>query len=105
MANIKVVDVDRISHRVRILRDGDLLTTVYIDDYDRACDWAYTELQLSRAISTTPMWAAVIEQGVRFEGLSGEKTLFAANGQLRDGLVLDKALLGSVDRNHLFGLR
>lgn len=105
MANIKVIDVDRVSYRVRILRDGEHLTTVYIDDYETAVDWAYTELRLSVAISTTPMWAAVIEQGVRFEGFSDEKTLFAVNGQLREGLVLDKSLLGSVDRNHLFGLR
>lgn len=102
---IDVTSYDRISYRVRVLRDGQPVTAVYINDYDVACDWAYTELQLCSNISTTPLWAAVIEEGVRFECPFGQKILFASNGQRRDGLVLDKELLGKVDRDFLFGLQ
>lgn len=101
---IGVTDYSRVSYRVRILRDGLLITTVYINEYDTACDWAYNELKLSSLATSTTLLAAVIEEGVRFEGMFGENTVFASNGKLRDGIVLDKSILRTVDRNFLFGL-
>lgn len=103
--SIKVTDPERVSYRVRVIRNGYLVSTVYMDTYEAASEYALTELWDRTTAESALLWAAVVESGIRFEGLGTEKTLFAYNGQLREGVVLNKELLATVDRKFLFGLR
>lgn len=95
------------THRVKILRSGVAVEIVDIDDYDIACEWAYDSLRLSRALDGDGRWAATIESGRLFVDPWGNgKSFFFRDGELREGLVLDKTMLHnpSIDMHHLFGL-
>lgn len=95
------------SHRVKIIRTGRVVTTVDIDDYDIACDWAYDSMRLSRALDGDGQWAAVLESGRLFvDMVSNGKSFFFADGVRKEGLVLDKSMLQNpkIDMQRLFGL-
>lgn len=95
------------SHRVKIIRTGRVVTTVDIDDYDIACDWAYDSMRLNRALDGDGQWAAVLESGRLFVDMVGNgKSFFFADGVRKEGLVLDKSMLHNpkIDMQRLFGL-
>jgi hypothetical protein len=95
------------THRIRIIRTGRVVTVVDIDDYDIACQWAYDSLRLNRALDGDGVWAAVLETGNLFVDPWGNgKSFFFSDGDKKEGLVLDKALLSNpkIDMDELFGL-
>lgn len=104
--HISIDDPDRVSFRIRIVCNGTPITALYVDSYEVANELAVAELTLRMYINNKDdIWAAVIESGIRFESFGNEKILFATNKALREGVVLDKALLTTIDRKFLFGLR
>lgn len=95
------------THRVKIIRTGCVQTVVDIDDYDIACEWAYDTMRLQRALDGDGRWAATLETGMLFvDPWFNGKSFFIPDGERKEGLVLDKALLHDpkVDMQRLFGL-
>jgi len=95
------------THRVKIIRTGRVVTTVDIDDYDIACEWAYDSMRLNRALDGDGRWAATLESGRLFVDPWGNgKSFFFADGDRKEGLVLDKAMLHDpkINMQDLFGL-
>lgn len=95
------------THRVKILRTGTAVEIVDIDDYDIACEWAYDSLRLNRSLDDEGRWAATVETGRLFVDPWGNgKSYFFPDGEMHEGLVLDKAMLHDpkIDMHHLFGL-
>lgn len=103
---IDLTTMERTSYRVRIVRHGQVCCTVYIDEYDTACEWAYEEMDIRRLREREDVvYGAVIESGIRLEDLVGSgRTIFLADKQLREGLVLDIRSLKKYDTKFLFGL-
>jgi hypothetical protein len=96
-----------VSHRVRILRTGKIVTLVHIDDYSIAVEWAYETLKLQRALDGDGMWVATLETGsLLWDPLCMSPDIFIPDGCLKEGLVLDKRILydPKIDKQTLFGL-
>ena len=94
-------------HKVRILRTGKIVTVVHIEDYDVATQWAYESMKLQRAMDGDGIWAATLESGhLLWDPLCKGKDLFIPDGNLKEGLVLDKKMLRDpkLDLQMLFGL-
>jgi len=95
------------THRVRILRCGEIASAVDIDDYEVAYQWAIDRMQLERALDADGIWAATIETGWLFiDPIGSARDIFISDHQVYEGLVLDKSLLHNpnVDLQHLFGM-
>lgn len=95
------------THRIRVLRSGEVSTIVDIDDYDTACEWAYETMQLNRALDGDGQWVATLETGHLFVDPYGiGRSFFIPDGCKFEGLVLDKKMLQDpkIDMQQLFGL-
>lgn len=93
-------------YKVKILRTGKTHTCVSIEDYQTACRWAMARMKENRALDGDGLWAAVIESGVLlWDPLCEGPDIFLSDGNLKEGLVLDKKLLHDpkVDVQLLFG--
>lgn len=95
------------THRVRVLRSGQIQTVVDIDDYDTACQWAYEVMALNRSMDGDGIWAATIESGyLLIDPFGKDRDIFITNNERHEGIVLDNTLLHdpTVDVQQLFGM-
>ena len=95
-------------YQVRVLREGHPVCRVHVPDLEKAREWAYIELRIRRAVEADLLWAALLESGSLFvDPLDKAPSLFAPDGELREGLVLDKRMLNDpgINLQLLFGLR
>jgi hypothetical protein len=93
-------------HRVRVLRHGEVISIVDIQDREVAIQWAYDEMRLQTDLDVDGvLYAAVIEQGQLFVDPYGNAPdLFLSSKTSREGLVLDVRILDKVDHKFLFGI-
>lgn len=95
------------THRVRVLRSGKIVTVVDIDDYETAHQWAVDRMNLEQALDVGGTWAATLETGRLFvDPIGNGRDVFISDHDVHEGLVLDKSLLHNpnIDLQRLFGM-
>jgi hypothetical protein len=100
-------DSSWVTYRVRILKDGAPVLTVFVTDYDEAVEFARIELESRSQWDDSKYHAALVESGHAFLPFLNKKienSYWHYNGELREGIVQNTSILKHVDTNWLFGL-